>query len=546
MKKRILAFAAAAVMLVPIFNINLSYAAEYNILNRDTEIKVYDFNYDTADTETLIPVDKAHFEDAEFRTYLTSEFPIENGKIDAIKVTKINCSDKNIKSLKGIEYFTELKELDCNLNNISDVDISKNIKLVSLSLFENKLTKLDVSKNTELTSLTIFGNRLTAIDVSKNTKLESLRCQSNKIKNLDVSNNKALTELVCFDNQMACFDCTGTNISRCNFANQNIDLEFAKGKLDMSSYSGFDARNIISKIGCDFVGNTLVLDEDGYLGVAVKYEYDCGNGNIMDVVVNNTGKTYSITYVLNGGINSENNIAKEYKAGTKIPLYDAERNGYIFAGWFTDSAYKTQITEITPQMTGNIVCYAKWVKQVKTPEIQKITNEISGIKLSWKKVAGAEKYAIMRYDSSLKQWQTIATPSATSISYIDKNVKSGKNYKYIIKCISSDGKINASDDSDIASKKFVATPKVKSAKNNSAGKVIVKWTKSSGAKKYAIYRKVKGGKWKKIATTSKTSYTDKNVKKGKTYTYAIQSVDTKGRIVSGIDKKHGKKVVVKK
>ena len=52
-------------------------------------------------------------------------------------------------------------------------------------------------------------------------------------------------------------------------------------------------------------------------------------------------------------------------------------------------------------------------------------------------------------------------------------------------------------------------------------KVYLEWEESSDATSYAIYRKTAGGEYKKLAESSKPSYTDKNVSSGKTYTYKI-------------------------
>jgi uncharacterized repeat protein (TIGR02543 family) len=52
-----------------------------------------------------------------------------------------------------------------------------------------------------------------------------------------------------------------------------------------------------------------------------------------------------------------------YTAGEEVQLYSATRLGYVFNSWCTDSSVnaKYKIAEITPDMTGDIVLYAKWV-----------------------------------------------------------------------------------------------------------------------------------------------------------------------------------------
>lgn len=69
----------------------------------------------------------------------------------------------------------------------------------------------------------------------------------------------------------------------------------------------------------------------------------------------------------------------------------------------------------------------------------------------------------------------------------------------------------------------VATLKVKSTGYNS---IKVYWTKTKNAKKYQVYRATsKWGKYKKIATTSARSYTNKSLTTGKYYYYKVRGVN---------------------
>lgn len=64
-------------------------------------------------------------------------------------------------------------------------------------------------------------------------------------------------------------------------------------------------------------------------------------------------------------------------------------------------------------------------------------------------------------------------------------------------------------------------PKLKSIENTEYG-VLTKWGKVSGADSYAVYRKTKGGKYKKIGTTTKTYYTDKKLHQVKNITIMLK------------------------
>ena len=61
---------------------------------------------------------------------------------------------KEISDLTGIEYFTKLASLNCNNNNITSLDLSKNTALLGLLCQYNKLTELDLSQNPKMEAFT--------------------------------------------------------------------------------------------------------------------------------------------------------------------------------------------------------------------------------------------------------------------------------------------------------------------------------------------------------------------------------------------------------
>jgi len=111
------------------------------------------------------------------------------------QITKLDVS-KNI----------ALKSLVCSNNQLTDLDVSKNIALTSLFCFNNQLTDLDVSKNSALTHLSCDNNQITVLDVSKNTALALLSCGNNQLPELNVSRNTSLTILGCKNNSFAALD----------------------------------------------------------------------------------------------------------------------------------------------------------------------------------------------------------------------------------------------------------------------------------------------------------------------------------------------------
>jgi Leucine-rich repeat (LRR) protein len=159
--------------------------------------------------EKTIAIDKANFPDDNFREYLLNQDYGQDGVLTETEIMFIDdmdVYDMEISSLQGIEYFTALTVLDCEDNELTTLDISKNTALVKLYCSMNYLTSLDITNNVALKRLSCYDNELTSLDVSKNTALTFLDCEENKITALDVSMCTELESLTCGDNELTQLD----------------------------------------------------------------------------------------------------------------------------------------------------------------------------------------------------------------------------------------------------------------------------------------------------------------------------------------------------
>ncbi len=159
---------------------------------------------------TPIPAGNVTFEDSAFKAYCVENFDKDgDGEIsygEALIVTYIDCDNKGIQSLSGIECFTNLTQLYCDSNQLTSLDVSHCAALTDLSCGSNQLTSLDVSHNTALSGLYCYSNQLTSLDVSNITVLTRLDCSDNQLTRLDVSNNTELQSLYCYYNQLTSLD----------------------------------------------------------------------------------------------------------------------------------------------------------------------------------------------------------------------------------------------------------------------------------------------------------------------------------------------------
>ncbi len=151
-------------------------------------------------------------------------------------------SDGAFEDTSAISHFTKLQNLDIHGGNFSEIDLSQNTALRSISivgsvlekitlncpwleelvLSDTKLTDLDLSscesleevrvQENELRSITVKApslryleagnNEIENIDLSSLSGLECLMLSENKLKQIDLSKNEALTDVELSDNRL--------------------------------------------------------------------------------------------------------------------------------------------------------------------------------------------------------------------------------------------------------------------------------------------------------------------------------------------------------
>lgn len=193
----------------------------------------------------VVMINSTNFPDANFRNYLLSLYP--DGYLtqyDIANMTSLNVSNKGISNMKGIEYFTALKELRCWANSFTSLNLNSNTELTYLDCAPNSsLTSLNVSNcsklqtvycySTALTGLTITGKpNLTRLDCHNCTSLKFIYCYNDNLTTLNVTGCTALERLDCYYNYnlaeitglgdctaityLDCEDCAITDLSAVN------------------------------------------------------------------------------------------------------------------------------------------------------------------------------------------------------------------------------------------------------------------------------------------------------------------------------------------
>lgn len=182
---------------------------------------------------TDIPIDEKHFPDDAFRTILRSDYGEKLSDNEIKETDQLRLSSEEIKDLKGIEYFTNLKVLWCSFNDLTSLNVSNNLELTELYCDYNKLSTINLSKNTKLKILHCFDNEIVELDLRQNTELNKLKCSGNKLTALDLSKNKNLTELNCSSNQLASLDLSNNIGLLDDDQTSDIEVYIKDGKVNL-------------------------------------------------------------------------------------------------------------------------------------------------------------------------------------------------------------------------------------------------------------------------------------------------------------------------
>lgn len=108
-----------------------------------------------------------YFRDA-VRAYDTNSNNVLEDK-EIKRVVQIDVPSRNVESLEGIEYFTELESLRCSNSKLEKLDLSKNTALIKLDCRDNQLLSLDLSKNAALVELYCHDNELAELKLNSKT-----------------------------------------------------------------------------------------------------------------------------------------------------------------------------------------------------------------------------------------------------------------------------------------------------------------------------------------------------------------------------------------
>lgn len=273
-----------------------------------------------------VPADIASaVSDAALKSYLISVADTDkDGKIsqaEAKAVTEVDFSNKGIKDIDGLEWFTGLTSINASKNVIEEFPLDYFGSLSTLDISGNKVATLDLS-TTSMTTLKASGNQLTSVsgipdkikyvDVSDN-KLTNISCEYKYyLTYLNVSNNELEKVGVHNSSSLAYL-----NISNNKIKDNGYDAAFRTWSL--KKLKTFIANNYGSSMTINTqqeLKNLPVLEHVELQGTDAKYLNVTGSAKTLKYLDVTGAKNLEEVYVGEGAVIEDANIKKE--SNTKV------------------------------------------------------------------------------------------------------------------------------------------------------------------------------------------------------------------------------------
>jgi len=298
------------------------------------------------------------------------------------------------------------------------------------------------------------------------------------------------------------------------------------------SYAEISGKTIYGKESAAVIGMTA-LDKVEGAKVAVS------TSDSLKLVWNEVAGAQGYQIYMKKAGESEFNLAATVNTGqeltTTLANLESAKGHYIYVRAYAENSGKTVYSEESTLMLG----------RTKPETIVKIAEKTSAraansLTITWNQVKDADGYKVYRAtkaNGTYKLVKTIKSDKTTSAKFT--KLKSATTYYYKVRAYSEIEKVTVQGSLSKAYA-FTTKPLAKTVKLKAKSKAItVKWSKAPRAKGYQVYRATKkNGKYKLVKTVkgNKTfTFTNKNLKKGKTYYYKVRAyvTDSKNKRVYG-------------
>ncbi len=159
----------------------------------------------------------------------------------------------------------------------------------------------------------------------------------------------------------------------------------------------------------------------------------------MIVSVQNTYAGVNVTWAQpEGAVNYR--VFRKTGSGSWVKLGDTTALNYIDRTAAAGTAYKYTIRCLASDgrtYTSGYDTAGRAITYIAAPALGSVQNVNNGVRVTWSKSAGAEKYRVLRKTGS-GGWTKLA--DTATLNNTDSTVVSGTKYAYTVRCVAGDGK----------------------------------------------------------------------------------------------------------
>lgn len=126
-----------------------------------------------------------------------------SGAVENLQAAGVATADQEIQSLDGLQHFVDLEVLTITSNEVTSLDLTRLIRLVSLEMNFNLVADLDLRQNVALETLRYRASgsasamqRLDRLDLSSNTSLRHLFIPNHDLTGIDLRANPLIDEVL--------------------------------------------------------------------------------------------------------------------------------------------------------------------------------------------------------------------------------------------------------------------------------------------------------------------------------------------------------------
>ena len=243
-----------------------------------------------------IAINEKNFPDVAFRNYIqkkadkNNNYSLDSDELEKLQEIYLSNGD-NVKDCTGIEYLINLKSItikDCSLT--TPLDLTYNTEVVYLNVANCSLESLIVNSDS-MTYLDCQNNNLEELDLTNVSNLTYLNVSNNNISYIDVSNCTDLNKILVEYNPLVCLDLSNNPIVK-TLSDTGLIRNLTQMTCNPLEFIGLDTSKITQITGAN------ILDGKIYpTSTTVKYTYQCNDTISADFTLTLPSIKHTYAYV---------------------------------------------------------------------------------------------------------------------------------------------------------------------------------------------------------------------------------------------------------